>query len=196
MDKNAIKKFAVWARRKLIEDIQQKAFELGISEKEIKEPQFVSSDAMVIGDRTLNKIEMEQRKSLVSTVREKGFEQVIEEVAYTWFNRFIALRFMEVNGYLPTGVRILSSIEEGKKEPDIIHEALNVDLDVDRELIYQFQDNNDTVGLYRYLLVKQCNALFEILPGLFEPIEDNTEILLPSNLLSDGAVIRELYKLN
>lgn len=192
MDKNAIRKFAVWARRKLIEDIQQKAFELGISEKEIKEPQVISSDAMVIGDRTLNKVEKEQRKSLVSKVKEKRFEQVIEEVAYTWFNRFIALRFMEVNGYLPTRVKVLSSIEDGKKEPDIIREALNVDLDVDRELIYQFQDTNDTVGLYRYLLVKQCNSLFEILPGLFEPIEDYTEILLPSNLLSEGSVIREL----
>lgn len=194
MDKTAIKKFAVWARRKLIEDIQQKAFELGISEKEIKEPQVVSSDTMVIGDRTLNKVEMEQRKSLVSKVKEKGFENVVEEVAYTWFNRFIALRFMEANEYLPTGVRVLSSVEAGKKEPDIIHEALNVDLNVDRQLIYQLQDANDTVGLYRYLLVKQCNALNEILPGLFEQIEDFTEILLPSSLLSEGSVIRELVE--
>jgi type II restriction/modification system DNA methylase subunit YeeA len=192
MDKTAIKNFAVWARKKLIEDIKQKAYEIGITEKEIKEPQVSTSDTMIIGDRTLNKAEMEQRKSLVSRIKEKGFNNVIEEVAYTWFNRFIALRFMEVNEYLPTGVRVLSSIEPGKKEPDIIKEALNIDLDIDRELVYRLQDGNDTETLYRYLLVKQCNALKEILPGLFEKIEDYTEILLPTNLLGEGSVIRRL----
>lgn len=192
MDKTAIKNFAVWARKKLIEDIKQKAYEIGITEKEIKEPEVSTSDTIIIGDRTLNKAEMQQRKSLVSRIREKGFNNVIEEVAYTWFNRFIALRFMEVNEYLPTGVRVLSSIEPGKKEPDIIKEALNIDLDIDRELVYRLQDDNDTEALYRYLLVKQCNALKEILPGLFEKIEDYTEILLPSNLLGEGSVIRRL----
>ncbi|MBP2072542.1 BREX-1 system adenine-specific DNA-methyltransferase PglX [Thermoanaerobacterium butyriciformans] len=192
MDKTAIKNFAVWARKKLIEDIKQKAYEIGITEKEIKEPEITTSDTMIIGDRTLNKAEMEQRKSLVSRIKGKGFNNVIEEVAYTWFNRILALRFMEVNGYLPTGVRVLSSIEPGKKEPDIIKEALNTDLDLDRELVYRLQDANDTEGLYRYLLVKQCNALNEILLGLFEEIEDYTEILLPSNLLAEGSVIRQL----
>ena len=192
MDKTAIKNFAVWARKKLIEDIKQKAYEIGITEKEIKEPEVSTSDTMIIGDRSLNKIEIAQRKSLVSRIKEKGFNNVIEEVAYTWFNRFIALRFMEVNEYLPTGVRVLSSIEPGKKEPDIIKEALNIDLDIDRELVYRLQDDNDTETLYRYLLVKQCNALNEILPGLFEKIEDYTEILLPSNLLGEGSVIRRL----
>lgn len=192
MDKTAIKNFAVWARKKLIEDIKQKAYEIGITEKEIKEPEVSTSDTMIIGDRSLNKIEIAQRKSLVSRIKEKGFSNVIEEVAYTWFNRFIALRFMEVNDYLPTGVRVLSSIEPGKKEPDIIKEALNIDLDLDKELVYRLQDNNDTETLYRYLLVKQCNALNNILPGLFEKIEDFTEILLPSNLLAEGSVIRQL----
>ena len=192
MDKTAIKNFAVWARKKLIEDIKQKAYEIGITEKEIKEPEVSTSDTMIIGDRSLNKIEIAQRKSLVSRIKEKGFSNVIEEVAYTWFNRFIALRFMEVNDYLPTGVRVLSSIEPGKKEPDIIKEALNIDLDLDKELVYRLQDNNDTETLYRYLLVKQCYALNNILPGLFEKIEDFTEILLPSNLLAEGSVIRRL----
>ena len=192
MDKTAIKNFAVWARKKLIEDIKQKAYEIGITEKEIKEPEVSTSDTMIIGDRSLNKIEIAQRKSLVSRIKEKGFSNVIEEVAYTWFNRFIALRFMEVNDYLPTGVRVLSSIDPGKKEPDIIKEALNIDLDLDKELVYRLQDNNDTETLYRYLLVKQCYALNNILPGLFEKIEDFTEILLPSNLLAEGSVIRQL----
>ncbi|HHW31256.1 MAG TPA: BREX-1 system adenine-specific DNA-methyltransferase PglX, partial [Clostridiaceae bacterium] len=192
MDKTAIKNFAVWARKKLIEDIKQKAYEIGITEKEIKEPEVSASDTMIIGNRNLNKTEMAQRKSLVSRIKEKGFNNVIEEVAYTWFNRFIALRFMEVNDYIPTGVRVLSSIEPGRKEPDIVKEALNLDLDLDRELVYTLQDYNDTEALYRYLLVKQCNALNEILPGLFEEIEDYTEILLPSNLLGEGSVIRRL----
>jgi type II restriction/modification system DNA methylase subunit YeeA len=192
MDKTAIKNFAVWARKKLIEDIKQKAYEIGITEREIKEPEVSASDTMIIGDRSLNKAEMTQRNSLVSRIKEKGFNNVIEEVAYTWFNRFIALRFMEINEYIPTGVRILSSIEPGKKEPDIIKEALNIDLDLDKELVYTLQDDNDTESLYTYLLVKQCNALKEILPGLFEKIEDYTEILLPSNLLAEGSVIRQL----
>lgn len=194
MDKTAIKNFAVWARRKLIEDIRQKAFEIGISEKEIKKPQVETSDTMIIDGRTLNKTEMAQRRSLVSRINEKGYENVIEEVAYTWFNRFIALRFMEVNEYLPTGVRVLSSHEPGKTEPDIIKEALHVDLSIDKEHVYKLQDTNDTEGLYRYLLVKQCNKLNEILPGLFEKIEDYTEILLPSNLLNEGSVIRQLVE--
>ncbi|MEN2777109.1 BREX-1 system adenine-specific DNA-methyltransferase PglX [Acetivibrio clariflavus] len=194
MDKVVIKKFAVWARKKLIEDIKQKAYELGITEKEIKLPGFATSDTAIIGDRSLSKKEIEQRKSLVSRIEEKGYNNVIEEVAYTWFNRFIALRFMEVNNYLPTGVRILSSVEPGKKEPDIIKEALNIDLDLDRELVYKLQDENDTEPLYRYLLIKQCNALNKIFPGLFEKIEDYSEILLPSNLLAEGSVIRRLVE--
>ena len=192
MDKNAIKNFAVWARKKLIEDIKQKAYEIGITEKEIKEPVIASSDTMIIGDRSLNKVEIGQRKSLIARIKEKGFDSVMEEVAYTWFNRILALRFMEVNGYLPSGVRVLSSAEPGRKDPDIIREALNTGLDLDSGLVYRLQDDNDIETLYRYLLVKQCNALNEILPGLFEEISDYTEILLPSNLLAEGSVIRQL----
>jgi type II restriction/modification system DNA methylase subunit YeeA len=192
MDKTAIRNFAIWARRKLIEDIKQQAYEIGVTEKEIKLPQVETSDTMIINDRTFNKIEIEQRKSLISKVIEKGFDNLIEEVAYTWFNRLIAIRFMEVNEYLPTGIRVLSSIEAGKSEPDIIKEALNIDLDIDRELVYKFQDANNAQGLFRYLFVKQCNALNRIFPIIFEEISDYTEMLLPSNLLSEGSIIREL----
>jgi type II restriction/modification system DNA methylase subunit YeeA len=192
MNKTAIKNYAVWARKKLIEDIKQRAYEIGITEERIKEPEVIASDTMILGDISLNKVEMEQRKNLVSRMKEKGFNNVIEEVAYTWFNRILALRFMEVNGYLPTGVRVLSSTEPGRKEPDIIKESLNVDLDLDRDLVYKLQDENDTEALYRYLLVKHCNALKEILLGLFNKIEDYTEILLPSNLLAEGSVISQL----
>jgi hypothetical protein len=116
----------------------------------------------------------------------------MEEVAYTWFNRFIALRFMEINDYLPTGVRVLSSLDPNRAEPDIIREALNVDLAVDRKGIYDFQDRNDSEGLFKYLLIHQCNALNTILPFMFETISDYTELLFPSNLLQEGSVIRDL----
>lgn len=195
MDKTAIKNFAVWARRKLIEDIEQKAFEIGITEGTIEETVTISSDSAKVKGITLDKNQIMQRRSLVLKIEEKGYREVIEEVTYTWFNRFIALRFMEVNDYLPSGVRVLSSIEKGKVEPDIIKQFEYMDLGLsqeDLETLHTMQDSNDIDNLYRFLLVKQCNKLNEILPGLFEEIEDYTEILLPNNLLSDGSVIRRL----
>ena len=195
MDKTAIKNFAVRARNKLIDDITQKAFELGISEDEIKDIIAFEGGFTIKGlnnSKTYKKYQEKQRRKLVDNIKQKGFDQVIEEVAYTWFNRFIALRFMEVNDYLPTGVRVLSSKEEGKVEPDIIKEALNVDLEIDRELVYKLIDENDTEDLYRYLLVKQCNELGKIMPQVFEEISDYTELLLPDNLLGEGSVIRDL----
>lgn len=197
MNKSAIKNFAVRARNRLIEDITQKAYELGITKNEIKDIETFEGGFKIKGldnSKTYKKYEAKQREKLVSNIREKGFEQVIEEVAYTWFNRFIALRFMEVNEYLPTGVRVLSSIEEGKTEPDIIKEALNIDLDIDKELVYKLIDENDTEDLYKYLIIKQCNQLGQIMPMVFEEISDYTELLLPDNLLAEGSVIRDLVE--
>ena len=114
VNKSAIKNFSVRARNRLIEDITQKAYELGLTKDEIKGIETFEGGFKIKGlenSKTYKKYEVKQREKLVSNIREKGFEQVIEEVAYTWFNRFIALRFMEVNEYLPTGVRVLSSIE-------------------------------------------------------------------------------------
>jgi type II restriction/modification system DNA methylase subunit YeeA len=192
MDKSAVKNFAVWARRKLIDDITQKAFELGITEKGISKAVKVSSDAVQVNGRLLQKYEVKQREALVARIKEKGFQEVIEEAAYTWFNRIIAIRFMEVNEYLPTGIRVLSSTEEGKAVPDIVTNAFYVDLGQDLDLVHEYLDNHDDEGLFRYLFIKQCNKLNEILPFLFEKIEDYTEILLPNNLLAEGSVIRRL----
>ncbi|HHV17691.1 MAG TPA: BREX-1 system adenine-specific DNA-methyltransferase PglX, partial [Thermoanaerobacterales bacterium] len=190
MDKSVIKNFAIWARNKLIEDVAQRAYELGIVGDEIKKLEQVSQDYIRINGKKLKPFEINQRKSLETKIREKGFDQVVEEVAYTWFNRIIALRFMEVNGYLPTGVRVLSSTEPGKTEPDIITHAEYLDLELNQEVVARLKDENDTEELFRYLLVKQCNELNKILPGLFEEIGDYTDILLPKNLLSEGSVIR------
>jgi type II restriction/modification system DNA methylase subunit YeeA len=197
VDKTAIRNFAVKAWRKLIEDITHKAYEIGITKDKILEIETFDGGFRVKGrenGRTFKKYELKQRDKLIQNIKYKGFEQVIEEVAYTWFNRFIALRFMEVNNYLPTGVRVLSSIEEGKTEPAIIQEALNIDLDLDPEIVYRLQDSNDTEDLYRYLLVKQCNQLGKIMPSVFEEIADYTELLLPDKLLAEGSVIRDLVE--
>ena len=197
MDKTAIRNFAVKARRKLIEDITHKAYEIGITKDKILDIETFDGGFRVKGrenGKTFKKYELKQRDKLIQNIKHKGFEQVIEEVAYTWFNRFIALRFMEINNYLPTGVRVLSSIEEGKTEPDIIQEALNIDLDHDPEIVYRLQDSNDTEDLYRYLLVKQCNQLGKIMPNVFEEIADYTELLLPDKLLAEGSVIRDLIE--
>lgn len=197
MNKSAIKNFAVRARNRLIEDITQKSYELGITNNEIKDVETFEGGFKIKGlenSKIYKKYEVKQREKLVSKIKEKGFEQVVEEVAYTWFNRFIALRFMEVNEYLPTGVRVLSSLEEGKTEPDIIKEALNIDLDIDKEIVYRLIDKNDTEDLFKYLLIKQCNQLGEIMPMVFEEIADYTELLLPNNLLAEGSVIRDLVE--
>lgn len=192
MDKGAIKNYAVWARRKLIEDITQKAFEAGVTEDRIAGAVRISSDAVQVNGRLLNKHEAKQREALVKRVKEKGFGQVMEEAAYTWFNRIIAIRFMEINGYLPTGVRVLSSTEAGKAVPDIITNSLHLDIDLDLDLVTAYLDKHNDDELFRYLFTRQCNKLNQILPGLFEKIEDYTELLLPNNLLIEGSVIRRL----
>lgn len=192
MDKKAIKDYAVWAREKLIVDITQKAYEIGITEDKIADAVRVSSDAVQVNGVLLPEHKAKQRKSLIARIKEKGFQEVIEEAAYTWFNRIIAIRFMEVNDYLPTGVRVLSSIEEGKAVPDIVTNALYLDLDLDLDLVNDYLDKHDDEGLFKYLFIRQCNKLNEILPYLFEKIEDYTELLLPNNLLIEGSVIDRL----
>ena len=197
MDKNAVKKFAVNARRKLIDSVSQKAYGLGISKDEIKEVEQIPNGSRIKINNYyvyLTDIETEHRERLIEQIEYKGYEQVMEEVAYTWFNRIIAIRFMEVNDYLPTRVRVLSSEDENKVEPDAVTQALNLveDLGLDREKIYNYQDNNDIEGLFKYVFIKQCNVLGKIMPVMFEKIQDYTELLLPDNLLVEGSVIRDL----
>lgn len=193
MNKSAIKNFAMRARNKLMAAVEQKAFEIGVTRSGIKDIETFQGGFRV-NDKVFKASEVEQRKKLIQKIREKGFDQVIEKVAHTWFNRFIALRFMEVNEYLPIGVKILSSTDTKKTEPDIIREALNIELDIDKNIVYQYQDKNDTEGLFKYLLIKQCNELSKIMPVMFEEIEDYTELLLPDHLLTEGSVIRDLVE--
>ena len=190
MDKNAIKKFAVWARTELIARVSLKGVEYGITEDNI-----VDAAADSINGKVLTNIEKKQRMACIAEINDKGYKQVMEEVAYTWFNRFSALRFMEVNGYLPSHVRVFTD-EENNFKPQIITEAIHLDLDgLDMEKVYELKEAEKTEELYKYLLIVQCNALNKILPGMFQKISDYTELLLPDNLLRDGSVIQQMIEL-
>ncbi len=190
MDKNAIKKYAVWARSELIARVSQKALLYGITEENIVD---VAADS--IGGKLLTDIEKKQRQALIDQIDKKGFEQIMEEVAYTWFNRFSALRFMEVNGYLPSHVRVFTD-EENNFKPQIITEAIHLEMDgLDMEKVYAFKEADKTEELYKYLLITQCNALNKILPCMFQRISDYTELLLPDNLLREGSVIEQMISL-
>ena len=190
MDKNAIKKFAVWARTELIARVSLKGVEYGITEDNIEDANVDS-----VGGKVLTANEKKQRQALIAEINDKGYKQVMEEVAYTWFNRFSALRFMEVNGYLPSHVRVFTD-EENNFKPQIITEAIHLDLDgLDMEKVYALKEAEKTEELYKYLLIVQCNALNKILPGMFQKIADYTELLLPDNLLRDGSVIQQMIEL-
>lgn len=187
MDKNAIKKYAVWARKELISRVAQKAQQYGITETEM-----VDAGADSVNGRVLSAEEMQQRRALIARIEEKGYQQVMEEVAYTWFNRFSALRFMEVNGYLPSHVRVFTD-ENNAFKPQILAEALHLELDkLDKDKVYALKETEQTEELYKYLLIVQCNALNSILPGMFQTIADYTELLLPDNLLREGSVIEQM----
>lgn len=190
MDKNAIKKFAVWARTELIARVSLKGVEYGITEDNIED-----ANADSIGGKVLTADEKKQRQALIAEINDKGYKQVMEEVAYTWFNRFSALRFMEVNGYLPSHVRVFTD-EENNFRPQIITEAIHLDLDgLDMEKVYALKEAEKTEELYKYLLIVQCNALNAILPGMFQKLSDYTELLLPDNLLREGSVIQQMIEL-
>ncbi len=172
--------------------VEAKAFKIGITEESIKKAQIETSDAIYIDGKQLSILEKKQRDKLIKRINEIGFKRVVEEVAYTWFNRFIALRFMEVNNYLPTKVRVLSSSNPENPEPDIMKEALSVDLDIDKELVYELKMNNKTEELFKYLIIKQCNNLNKYLPFMFETIEDYKEILFPEGLLAKDSFLKEM----
>ncbi len=200
MNKNAIKKFAIEARKKLIDSVTDKAGMLGITEKLCSEPITKGADFEVYQtvagtEVTLNKRQCEQRRRLVAQIESRGFEAVVEEVAYTWFNRICAIRFMEVNDYLPNRVRVLSSEKEGKMEPDLVTQAPDVDLDLtvqEKEEIINWKmsgTSEDTDKMFGKLFLKQCHQLHDILPGLFETDSDYMELLFGISYTNKDDVI-------
>ena len=190
MDKNAIKKYAVWARNELIARVTQKAEQYEITEKKT-----TPAEADSIGGRLLSEAEKKQRAALIEKIKADGFEQVMEEVAYTWFNRFTALRFMEVNNYLPSHTRVFTN-EAGEFKPQILTDAIQLDLEgLNMDKVFELKDANKTEELYKYLLITQCNALSSVLPRMFQKIAHYTELLLPDYLLREGSVIEQMITL-
>ena len=187
MDKNAIKKYAVWARRELISRVSQRA-----ALYEITADGYGDQNASSVHGRLMSAEEKKQRSALIAQIKEKGYEQVMEEIAYTWFNRFSALRFMEVNGYLPTRIRVFTNDDNAFK-PQILDEAINIEMDgLDMQRVYDLKNANDDDALFKYMIITQCNALSSILPGMFQRISDYTELLFPDNLLREGSVVEQM----
>ena len=187
MNKSKIQKFAMWARNELIAQVSQRAYQYGIDESG-----FGDASADTLNGRLLTAEEKSQRQELIKQIREKGYQQVMEEVAYTWFNRFIALRFMEVNNYLPSHIRVFSDAS-GAFKPEILRDALHLELPgLNHAKVAEYIENNETEALYRYLLLTQCNALNEALPMMFERMGGYTEMLLPNNILRPDSVLARL----
>ena len=209
MDKTAIKNFAIWARKKLIGDISYKASLLGITPDGIRSALLQSTREIEFYDIGLQEPyaisgkEIEQRRHLAELIRQKeqssdyatAYNSVIEEVAYTWFNRLIAVRFMEVNDYLPSHTRILSSDSKNKLEPDIVTNPFDTELtftEKEKEQIIQWQHENAMDSLFMLLFIKACNALNELLPKLFEKTADYTELLLNLSVTDRDGVVYHL----
>ncbi len=208
MNKTAIKNFAIWARNKLIADIQYRAGLMGITAEGIKNALPQSTPNMEFYDigtaepYSITGEAIRQRQKLVEILRQKekdsdystAYKYILEEVAYTWFNRLIAIRFMEVNDYLPSHIRVLSS-ESGKVEPDLVTTPFDAELDFtpdEQETILRLKTDNALDELFRLLFIKQCNALNEILPALFEKTSDYTEVLLNISVVDQEGVVYHL----
>ncbi|HJA89653.1 MAG TPA: hypothetical protein H9948_02575, partial [Candidatus Jeotgalibaca merdavium] len=193
MDKTALKKFAAYAREKIRLGIEQKAFELGITAKGIQ-PLETLKDGLIVGERVLGEREARQYSHLKRRIEQESYEAVIAEATYTWFNRMIALRFMEVNDYLPIKSHILSSVVPAKAEPDVLTNVTQYmdALDLDKAFVYRLREENRSEDLYHYILVQQCNKLGEIIPTVFETISDDMALLLPDGLLQDSSPIRDV----
>ena len=195
MDKSAIRNFAIEARKMLMKSAETEAGFYGVTKNGCKSPIQKGNDFEVYETiaGTENRIygaDIKRRANLVKAVETLGFEQVMEETAYTWFNRIIAIRFMEVNDYLPARVRVLSS-ETGSNTPDIVTQSFDVDLNMtpeELEKVQEAKDENRYDDAFRMLFMKQCNELNAILPGLFEKTDDYMELLLKLSYTSDGVV--------
>ena len=208
MNKTAIKNFAIWARNKLIADISYRAGLMGITADGIKkalpqstgmtefydigtfEPYAIAGDAVKQRNHLVDLIRAKERETNYKT----AYKYVIEEVAYTWFNRLIAVRFMEVNDYLPSHIRVLSS-DSGKMEPDLVTTPFDAELSFTRDeeqMIYQLKQENKIDEVFRILFIKQCNALNGILPALFEKTSDYTELLLNLSVIDQDGVVYHL----
>jgi len=194
MDKAKIIKFSDTVREKLLHEVKERAAFYGIRPKEVLPVDSEHSDSIVIGGKVFNRKIKDQRDHLVKEVKHKGYEQVMEEVTYTWFNRFAALKFMEVNDYIP--VKVFTSDNAERTEPGIITHAVDLDfLDLDSDLVLDMKADNEDEELYKYLILKVCNYLNKTMPFMFEKIEDYTELLFPENLLHIDSIVKDINEI-
>ena len=203
MDKVALRNFAVNAKEKMENDIKRKLELMGITEKGIEEETVKEDDYLKINGQEFNKKEVKQREKIIEVLKvsekdegfKKCFNEFVEEIAYTWFNRIIAIRFMEVNDYIPDGIRILSSDRENDREPQIIREVFDTDLEFsndEKNNVYKLKEENKIEELFKFLFIKKCNKLNEILPELFEEAEDYSELFLPISINDEEGILRRL----
>ena len=203
MDKVALRNFAVNAKEKMEDDIKRKLKLMGITEKGIGEETVKEDDYLKINGQEFNEKEVKQREKIIEVLKareknkdpKKSFNEFVEEIAYTWFNRIIAIRFMEVNDYLPDGIRILSSDRENDREPQIVRGVFDTDLEFsndEKNYVYKLKEENKIEELFKFLFIKKCNKLNEILPELFEEAEDYSELLLPISINDEEGILRKL----
>jgi len=209
MNKAAIKTFAIWARTKLIEDVRYKARLIGITEQGIAEPMPNSLKDLLFFDigndnepYQISGEAIEQRKKLIDALKkreklsnyEKAFDSMVEETAYTWFNRLIAIRFMEINQYLPSNLRVLSSGGD-KLEPELVSKPFDGGFkftDTEKTKITKWKEDNNATELFTFLFIRQCNELNVVLPELFEKLNDYTELLINLNYTDPSGIVHRL----
>ncbi|KQM51186.1 hypothetical protein ASE69_07670 [Sphingomonas sp. Leaf208] len=191
-NRNVLKRYAPQARLDFIQAVTNRAAHFGIT-KEGADAGEVQGDLFILKGTAFPRSVADQRGRLISRVASDGFAQVMEAVAYTWFNRFLAIRYMELHDYLDHGCRVLSN-SNGHPEPEILEKAISVDLPgLNRDEIVNLKlDGTKDEQIYRKLLIAQCNALHRAMPFLFEKIDDETELLLPENLLQSESIVRKL----
>ena len=209
MDKTAIKNFAVWARVKLMEDIRTRLGLLGITEDGISDPLPASTNEVKYFDIgadhpvSIKGKAIRQREQLAEEIRKAGresnyqsaYKNFIESSAYDWFNRLIAIRYMEVNEYAPLDVRLLSSVEPGKQDPDLVSTPFDGSLEYsesETQQILAWKEQHDNNKLFRFLLFKMCNQLHEVLPGIFEARDDASELLMRQSFIDKDGIIHHL----
>lgn len=191
MNKTAIKNYAVEAHRQLVDQIVIKAFQFNVTEASLSE---MNSDS--VNGKLLSNIEKSQLNALIKAINQHGFKHVMEEVAYTWFNRFIALRFMEVNNYLPQKVRVFTN-ENNEFKPELLTEAIHIELDgLDKQKVFDYIEDNNQEDLYKYLLLTICNDMNQYLPDMFTSIDkqDYKILLFPDGILKEDSVIAKLIE--
>ena len=192
MNKTQLKNFAIAARVALIERVKDRARGFGIDKKTCEGGAVVPSQRFqTLGGALLSQTEINQRDALLARIQSRGYDQVMEETAYTWFNRFIALRYMQEHNLLPVSVRVLPDAPGAL--PELVRQAQNVELDgVDFSHVVELLEGNRTETLYTELLIALCNQLSDVLPQMFEPISDYTELLFPDGLLREDSVLAML----